>query len=250
MWPDTGNAPKVGSFTKPMPLPTLDPDAAPTKSFSINCQWLPYIRGALEQLVLQSSWATNDPAALTLVQARAMSLINIFQECAVANVPLSCSGNLADSPNAFGTWSLFSFPPTIGHYVGGAGWESTDALIGDTTYDGIHVEVSFLQPCLISEFILNYDYTKGHVQSGSELAMYVFDLDNHVYFPGNLTFNDLFDGTGLHASFGPNVNQSAHYLIRLFAASQGGATPPSPSGFCRLTAAALLGSSNGIDQCQ
>lgn len=66
------------SFERPVPLVLVDPWDAPLIYLKLNVQWMPYVLGALRQLVLQSTWDTTDPAALDLVQARAMSLINLF----------------------------------------------------------------------------------------------------------------------------------------------------------------------------
>lgn len=63
-----------------MPLVLVDPDESPTVCLQVNREWIPYILGALKQLVLQTTWDTSDPDALNLVQARAMTLIAMFQQ--------------------------------------------------------------------------------------------------------------------------------------------------------------------------
>jgi hypothetical protein len=80
MWPDSPYAVSVGSFRRPVPLVTVDPDIEPDVTVCFRREWLPYIVGSLQQLLLQSTWKTDDPAALNLAQARAQLLIALFLE--------------------------------------------------------------------------------------------------------------------------------------------------------------------------
>jgi hypothetical protein len=68
----------VGSFPIPVVPPTVDADAAPLVYVGLNCDWMPYITGALTQLLLQSTWEVDTPDELQLVQDRAWNLINLF----------------------------------------------------------------------------------------------------------------------------------------------------------------------------
>lgn len=68
----------VGSFQIPVEPPTVDADAAPLVYVGLNCEWMPYITGALTQLLLQSTWEVDTPEALQLVQDRVFNLINLF----------------------------------------------------------------------------------------------------------------------------------------------------------------------------
>jgi hypothetical protein len=80
MYPDSPFALPVGSFRAPVPLPDVDPDSGTLVSVCFNPAWLPYIIGSLKQLLLQTTWDTNDPDDLALVQQRATNLIGLFQE--------------------------------------------------------------------------------------------------------------------------------------------------------------------------
>lgn len=80
MWPDSSFAPAVPSFPVPVPIVEADPDEGTKINVCFNQDWLPYICGALQQLVLQATWDTQDPDELNLVQARAQLLISMFQE--------------------------------------------------------------------------------------------------------------------------------------------------------------------------
>src|SRR5947208_803476 len=86
MFPDSPFAVPRGSYQRPVPLVLVDPCSEPTVTVKINREWIPYMLGALKQLVLQATWDTNDPDALWLVQQRAMLL-------------LSCVAQTLDGPN-------------------------------------------------------------------------------------------------------------------------------------------------------
>jgi hypothetical protein len=127
LWPDQPYAPARGSFERPVLPPLVDPDTAPTLTVAVNCEWLPFIRGALMQLLLQATWTVSDPAELTLTQARVFSLIDLFQECGSSVVPFACP---YDFTAGTGGWSLFPnssgyVPSTRGVNVPFAGWQST-----------------------------------------------------------------------------------------------------------------------------
>jgi len=83
MYPPSPYAVPVGSFQTPVALPTTDPLEGPFFYVGINCDWMPLIVGALKQLLLQSTWATNDINALQKVQGQVFNLIAQFN-CATA----------------------------------------------------------------------------------------------------------------------------------------------------------------------
>ena len=130
MFPDEGYAPAVPSFPSPILPPISDPGASPTKTVAINCSWLPYIRGALLQLVLQSTWRTSDPDALTLAQMRAMTLISLFDECSELVLPFSCDFDIESSadglPFQLRPESCFDTSP-LSAFTVGAGFTSVEA---------------------------------------------------------------------------------------------------------------------------
>lgn len=105
MWPDSSFAPPRGSFQTPVLQPSSKPTDEPTKTISINCQWLPYIRGALMQLVLQATWVPTD-AGVTDVQMRAMTLISMFTECGESVLPIACPYDFFSAGSELG-WSPF-----------------------------------------------------------------------------------------------------------------------------------------------
>lgn len=78
MFPDSDFAVPVSSFQRPVPLVFVDPDKDASVTVCFNAAWQPYIIGALQQLVLQTTWDTEPGAALDLVQQRAMALIGLF----------------------------------------------------------------------------------------------------------------------------------------------------------------------------
>lgn len=109
MYPDSPFAIPHGSFQSPVPIPAGDPDGSPSRTFTLACSWLPYIRGALAQLLLQATWDTDDPAALNLVQARAATLISMFDECSSAPIyPFACPYAWDTSESEMG-WSAVDY---------------------------------------------------------------------------------------------------------------------------------------------
>jgi len=77
LFPNSPFAHPVSSFPVPVPPPNVDPDVGPFATVRINCAWLPYIRGALFQLGLQSTWQ-GSLADVNLAQDRANQLIGMF----------------------------------------------------------------------------------------------------------------------------------------------------------------------------
>jgi len=96
MFPNSEFAHPAPSFTVPMTPPGVDPRDAPQTTVTINCAWLKYIRGALTQLLLQSSWdvAGDD---LGVVQSQVWRLISLFGEvdCNVCDCITLVGGKLA-----------------------------------------------------------------------------------------------------------------------------------------------------------
>jgi hypothetical protein len=80
MFPNSAYNHPAGTFAVPNTPPGVDPLADPTTTVSVNCEWLPLIRGALTQLLLQSTWnVTGDD--LGVVQSQVWRLINLFAGC-------------------------------------------------------------------------------------------------------------------------------------------------------------------------
>ena len=80
MYPPSPYATPVGSFQTSVPLVTSDPQAGQLVYIGLNPDWLPYIVGSLFQLLLQSTWNTNDLNALSLQQQRVWNLIDLFNK--------------------------------------------------------------------------------------------------------------------------------------------------------------------------
>jgi hypothetical protein len=79
MWPNGDFAGPVGSFIEPVPVPGVDPLSGDCSIIRLNKAWLPYVRGALSQLWLQSTWDT-DAAGLINVQQQVTNLIFAFND--------------------------------------------------------------------------------------------------------------------------------------------------------------------------
>lgn len=81
----------TSSFNAPVQPPRSDPDTGPQATIRVSCEWLPYIRGALTQLLLQTTWLGSD-ADVDLAQDRANALIQLF----LANKPGDCGSPLPE----------------------------------------------------------------------------------------------------------------------------------------------------------
>ena len=90
MYPPSPFAVPIGSFNQPVALPTTDPNQGPLFYIGINCEWMPYVAGALSQLLLQTTWDTSDVDALQLVQNRAQLLISLFNCSTAPNAEQLC----------------------------------------------------------------------------------------------------------------------------------------------------------------
>lgn len=80
MFGDSPFARPRSSYERPVPLVLVDPDVDVNYTVCFRSEWLPYVLGALQQLLQQVTWDTDDPDALNLVQARAELLIALFME--------------------------------------------------------------------------------------------------------------------------------------------------------------------------
>lgn len=92
MWPDSEFAKPVSSFQRPVPLVLVNPDSEPYLYFRFNKAWLPYVLGALKQLMLQTTWDTNNPDTLNLQQMQAGQILYEFS---------IASGNLWCKPDGY-----------------------------------------------------------------------------------------------------------------------------------------------------
>ncbi len=164
MYPDREYADARGSYGSPVPVPPMDPDASPTFTVSVNCFWLAYIRGALQQLLLQATWATDDPAVLLLAQQRAFTLIAMFEEC-VGILPFACSYDLTLAVGPFQitdqgvTWT----PEFVGQWVnavGIVGLTATTTTIPGGEFNYIDCFMTFAST-LVTTVSMTYDLVKG-----------------------------------------------------------------------------------------
>lgn len=172
MWPDQPYADSRGSFRRPVPLPLFDPSASPTLTFSVNCAWLPYIRGALQQLLLQATWATDNPTALLTVQSQAFNLIDIFQECETPPA-FACpfnfttagagSGGFVNEPDSYWT------PTSLGDLLDSVGWVATGGVNTGAGQGVTAIEIHklFSSPITINGLYMQYFLTKGSYTGGT-----------------------------------------------------------------------------------
>jgi len=132
VFPDSPYAGATGTFKRPVLPPGVDPTATPSKTVTFSCNWLPYIRGALQQLLLQSTWQYSSQAALDLVQAQAATLISMFDECSGGS-GYACSWDFTLSPGPWtdmGSVPLWTPPSTAVWSLFYGAWVDTDHSAG------------------------------------------------------------------------------------------------------------------------
>jgi len=160
VWPDRANPPSVGSFPSPVDPPTTEPDASPNVAVTINCEWLPYIRGALQQLLLQATWK-GDAAAVLLAQQRSFNLIDLFQECGGSVLPFACPYNYFLSN---GGWSTVD---GRGTWIPLVGWRDTFDCTGGNGERVVFIHKSFSPAVNINHIVMTYNLFKGSIIAGS-----------------------------------------------------------------------------------
>lgn len=202
MYPDQEFAQARGSFLRPVPAPLVAPDASPTKTVSVNCQWLPYVRGALMQLLLQATWQVGDPGALLLAQERAFALINLFSECE-GGPGFACPFDFTAGADSDGGFVLVTglggqTPDHNGAFESGIGWVSTDATVTSdgSTFNGVSIVKTYSTPIVIDAIQMFYNVSRGLITEG----MAVNRLIIHDTTLGNVIDSVLAssEATGLH----------------------------------------------------
>lgn len=79
MWPDSSFAVPVSSFVSPVPVPGVDPLTGDCAVIRVNKAWIPYMKGALMQLWLQTTWQ-GTPEQVTEAQNQAIALVNAIND--------------------------------------------------------------------------------------------------------------------------------------------------------------------------
>ena|ERR1019366_1862138 len=74
MWDPRRGYPR-GSFPEPVAIPAAGPGGGPLLYLPATQEWVNLILGAMLQLILPSTWATTDPAALRDVQTQVTDLM-------------------------------------------------------------------------------------------------------------------------------------------------------------------------------
>jgi len=164
VFPDNPYSPPRGSFTTPVPPPLVDANAEPGISLFINCDWLPYVRGALQQLLLQSTWKVDTPAQLLLAQQRAATLISLLGDC--ESPPYACFQSFLQLSEPTGYTIRTDEGGDTGHlgqFLAFLGYTATRNYVSGegTTYTGIYLYRDFSPAVHLSAFDLSFGLTKG-----------------------------------------------------------------------------------------
>lgn len=157
MWPDSPFAQPRSSFERPVLAPTSGPDSSPTRTITLSCAWQVWIRGALQQLLLQSTWSGLTAAELYQVQQWVFQLIDMFDECESVELPFACDYKFTDSTGFWEVDPAFG----LGFYVGGHGFGTT-LNAGPAIYQAIIHAGSHITG-VVTSITLHYDAGPGPI---------------------------------------------------------------------------------------
>jgi hypothetical protein len=87
MWPNSPFARPTSSFNHPVALIAPLPLDAPLVQVSVNADYIPYIVGCLTQLLLQTTWNTDDLNLVDVMQQKIWTLIGLFGNAQPPYVP-------------------------------------------------------------------------------------------------------------------------------------------------------------------
>ena len=97
-----------GSFVEAVPIPSSQPGDQPLVCIEVNPEWIPYICGALMQLMQPSTWIAASPSALAAVLGAVTDLIAIVGT-AVQCMQAGTQSVTITAGNAVGTQAV-TFP--------------------------------------------------------------------------------------------------------------------------------------------
>lgn len=115
------------AFPLPILTPPTDPLASPTVAINVNCQWGPYIIGALQSLIMEATWNARNDAELQQALQLSAKLIDVFaqafQPCTVQ--VFTCTYDFTTSSYNL-IWNIL---PVVGvadtgSYVPGTGYQA------------------------------------------------------------------------------------------------------------------------------
>lgn len=241
MFPDSEFAVPTSSFNSPVLPPTVEPGDSPNKTFTINCEYLPYIRGALQQLLLQSTWKTDDPGLLALTQSRIWNLIDIFQECSSGEYPFACHWDFTSSEGAWGLQVNPSATPTTrGFWLYLDGFASSVQNDGyGQYYTGIVAELVLTTPVSVSHVDMNFNLSKGLFYAPINQTGILLWHSGAVVYEGRTDSGSVPDGNNYRThDFSTPVLVDKIWLM----VQSGINTSPGAEGFCTISSFHMDGS--------
>jgi hypothetical protein len=197
------------------------------------------------QLLLQSTWDTNDPALLLQAQQWAFQLIDMFPECGSA-IDFACP---YDFTVGNGGWSqvVFPFSPNhLSHYSAGLGWVQDGFTVSTLPgHDFVYATCNLVMPpTLITSVKMFYDLAKGGFGYGADSETGIYLIRSGTVLSSNVIRSDLDpDGTGKSLAWtGSETVDTIQLTVCAENSSGGGFT-----GTARIFAAQVFG--NGLPPC-
>ena len=96
----------VSSYAEAVAAPGADPFDAPLMCVAINAHWIPYVAGAMMQLVNPATWIAGDQAALFAIleaATRLISAVGMASECTAVQLRYTAQCGLQTSTDGT-TW--------------------------------------------------------------------------------------------------------------------------------------------------
>lgn len=188
MWDPTENWAQQGSYVAPVVPPPSQPDDFPLVCIEINQLWIPYILGALQQLVQPTSWTQGaGPVTVEDAQDSAQDLIAIIGTAAVCHLAPDCAGMDAGHASTFALVADGDGAHTVCRV--GAGRTAGGPVI---SYGGQDVDISAVAPGDV-DLAVNIDGVVSAYTSGSApgdrvviAAIEVAAPDGHWYSDGTI----------------------------------------------------------------
>lgn len=174
----------TSSFNKPVPIPGAEPDMGPCVTVSFGQAWLPYVLGALTQLLLQTTWDTDDREVFLLVQEQASTLISSIAEQGYSEMSgCGCGCGGAGSLTRWNDEGALEIS-----YDGGATWQpfpQGDPRINGNYYPKLPLATGNVTRCAAAENIVanmtaQVDQYADDLESLANLAALIVDIDATV----------------------------------------------------------------------
>ena len=222
MYRDSPFAHPISPFERPVPVPGLEPDAAPLCTLSVNATWVPYVIGALKVLLLQSTWDTDDPGVLALTQQRVFNLIDQFSCGSVPTGAIVCDRTF--STDGAGGWVAIHANGIDYAIYHGSYWSAGAISREGAAYTQLQMELPLPGPSSLYNLNVTYNavvggvlYVGDHTFTNITQAAYGAGTPGQAGVAGPLPLPDTLriNMTGDHGNCGDILIEAVEFTIVL-----------------------------------